>query len=45
MSFIIYADPFNAQDSYECPDSNPELHERCKLDVLYAKQHVFFLSE
>ena len=30
---------------YECPDENPDLHEHCKMNALYCKQHNAFLSE
>jgi hypothetical protein len=46
MSFVIYVDPTTTkQDIFECPDDNPKLHENCKQAYLYARQHVFFLSE
>ena len=46
MNLVIYVDPeADGRNIYECPDDKPELHEDCKQAVLYARQHVQFLSE
>ena len=46
MSLIIYYDPvIDETNYYECPDENPDLHEHCKMNALYCKQHNAFLSE
>ena len=46
MSLIIYTDPvIDEKTYYDCPDDNPQLHEQCKMNALYCRQHNSFLSE